>query len=116
MVIVLGETDPTERLVSAIEKLDERMRVMQAEMNSQFAGLADRYMPRPEMDGVRRSIERELAENRAQIEKLQLTQDNLEERRRVQGRWAVGFAATVALLFIGLITLVVQHLPAIPTP
>lgn len=97
------QTDPkdnNDRILAAIEKLDDRLRTFQEQIGNRFEELGDRFMPRPEILNRLAELGTQLAHQAADHQRLVESVDQAEQRRVTDRRWTFGalLASTAPLL------------------
>lgn len=94
-----------DRVLAAIDRLDERLRKFQDQIADRFEGLGDRFMPRAEL--LNRLSEFEGLHT--DVARLEDAINTAEQRRLSDRRWAIGALLSSAAPLLALFAIILTH-------
>lgn len=108
--------DGQDRVLAAIERLDERLRRLQDQVADKFQNLNEQFVPRPELlqrftevGDLRKGLESAQVTHRSDVQRLEDALANAEQRRITDRRWAVGALLASAAPLFALLTVILTH-------
>jgi hypothetical protein len=98
------------QLLGAINRVDDSVERLRADMADKFDQLDDRFVPRREVDARFAEGARDQSDLRARLEQLGAKQDAVDQQRKADRRWAIGVLLTVLGLLLTVLTVALNHL------